>query len=184
MVCPTSLVANWEREVIQFVPGAVVRRYHGAARSLETSATNELVITTYGVLRRDVDALAAVGWGLSSPTRPSTPRTQVPHGPGAAHDPRAGSRIALTGTPVENRLTELWSILDWTDARPARHARNLPAHGRDARSSATTTRRSPMRSPGCCAPFLLRRRKTDPASRPSCRPRPSTTVVVPLTGNR
>ena len=64
MVCPASLLGNWEREVARFAPGLPVRRYHGGGRHLEDVAVDEIVLVTYGVVRRDSAPLAGVAWGL------------------------------------------------------------------------------------------------------------------------
>jgi SNF2 family DNA or RNA helicase len=64
VVCPTSLLGNWERELARFAPGVQVRRYHGGDRHLQDVAADEVVLVTYGVVRRDRTVLAEVGWGL------------------------------------------------------------------------------------------------------------------------
>ncbi|ARF58721.1 hypothetical protein B1H19_35100 [Streptomyces gilvosporeus] len=64
VVCPTSLMGNWQREIETFAPGTPVRRYHAGLRSLADLAENEFVLTTYGTMRRDAARLAAAGWGL------------------------------------------------------------------------------------------------------------------------
>jgi SNF2 family DNA or RNA helicase len=76
VVCPTSLLGNWERELARFAPDVPVRRYHGGDRHLAGLAADGVVLVTYGVVRRDRAVLAEVGWGLWSPTRRSTPRTR------------------------------------------------------------------------------------------------------------
>ena len=72
VVCPASLLANWEREFARFAPDVPVRRYHGASRSLDGLAPGQVVVTTYGTLLRDADRLAAKSAGTSWwPTRRS-----------------------------------------------------------------------------------------------------------------
>ena len=174
VVCPASLLGNWEREVRRFAPDIPVRRFHGGGRHLEDLAADEIVLVTYGVVRRDRRGWPRSAGGWSSPTRRSTPRTRC-RGPRAslrAH-PRA-ARIALTGTPVENRLTELWAILDWTtpgllgplEAFSRRVAVPVERY-RDAEATA--------RFAGSVRPFLLRRKRPTRASPRSCRPRPRPT---------
>ena len=103
-------------EVSKFVPGAVVRRYHGTARSLENLARRQRTGDHH--LPKSPNRGRRVGRGRfgasASWTRPSTPRTQGPAHPLVLHKVPVGRGIALSGTPVENRLTELWSIIDWS----------------------------------------------------------------------
>lgn len=179
VVCPTSLVANWQREAAKFVPGAVVRRYHGNGRSLENLASNELVITTYGVLRAEVDALAAVDWDLciaDEAQHAKNPRSRTAR---ALRKVPAGSRIALSGTPVENRLTELWSIIDWSvpgllgSLESFRRQIAVPIERDDNQLVTEALNR-------LLAPFLLRRVKSDPAIAPELPAKTEHDVVVPL----
>ena len=115
VVCPASLLGNWEREIHRFAPGIPVRRYHGGGRHLRDVAPDEVVLVTYGVvLPRHGRAGAAWTGAWLSPTRPSTSRTRCPGPRGSCGRCQRPRRLALTGTPVENRLSELWSILDWT----------------------------------------------------------------------
>ena len=113
VVCPASLLGNWEAEIRRFAPGVPVRRFHGTARELGDLNGGGFVLTTYGTMRRDHATLASVPWDLVvadeaqhvKNSRSSTARNLrlIP----------SRARVALTGTPVENDLTELWSILDW-----------------------------------------------------------------------
>jgi superfamily II DNA or RNA helicase len=107
VVAPTSLLGNWQDEIARFRPALATSVYHGAGRSLDASAT--VTLTTYAILRRDRDALAAVAWDtlvLDEAQAIKNPESQVAQ---AAFALRAARRITLTGTPVENRLEELWS---------------------------------------------------------------------------
>ena len=179
VVCPTSLVANWQREAAKFVPDAVVRRYHGTARSLENLAPNELVITTYGVLRTEVDALAALDWDLciaDEAQHAKNPRSRTAR---ALRKVPAGSRIALSGTPVENQLTELWSSIDWSvpgllgTLETFRRQVAVPIE-RDDNPLVTEALNRLL------APFLLRRVKPDPTIAPELPAKTEHDVVVPL----
>ena len=107
VVCPTSVVHNWETEARKFRPNLKVCVYHGLQRQLDTKA--DLVITTYGLLRGDLDKLQALDWKLcilDEAQAIKNPESQVA---GAAFKLDADFRVTLTGTPVENRLEELWS---------------------------------------------------------------------------
>ncbi len=119
LVCPMSLVGNWQREAARFTPGLSVHVHHGAGRlsgpELATTLTAaDLVITTYGVATRDRDALAAVPWARLVCDEAQNIKNASTRQAQAVRAIPAGSRVALTGTPVENRLTELWSIMEFT----------------------------------------------------------------------
>ncbi|MEY2958799.1 MAG: hypothetical protein RLZZ01_1367, partial [Actinomycetota bacterium] len=113
VVCPLSVVHNWEAECRRFVPGVSVVVHHGSDRAIGDSGPGaDLVITTYGLLPRDVDALSAVRWNtvvLDEAQMIKNPNTKSSR---AVRRLVADQKIALTGTPVENRLSELWAILD------------------------------------------------------------------------
>ncbi|HLN07206.1 MAG TPA: SNF2-related protein, partial [Acidimicrobiales bacterium] len=114
VVCPTSLLGNWEREIRRFAPSIPVRRYHGGGRHLSDIASDELVVTSYGVVRLDHENLGEAGFTLV--VADEAQHAKNPHS-ATARSLRAipaKARVALTGTPVENRLSDLWSILDWT----------------------------------------------------------------------
>ena len=108
VVAPTSVVHNWAAEIRRFRPELRASLYHGAGRRLDPKA--QVTLTTYAILRLDANALASEEWGtlvLDEAQAIKNPDSQVAR---AAHQLRAGFRMALSGTPVENRLTELWSI--------------------------------------------------------------------------
>jgi superfamily II DNA or RNA helicase len=108
VVAPTSVLRNWQSEAARFLPQLSVCLYHGPDRQLDTSAG--LVITSYALLRRDIDELAAVPWRyavLDEAQAIKNPDSLVSR---AARRLEARHRLALTGTPVENRLEELWSL--------------------------------------------------------------------------
>jgi hypothetical protein len=114
VVCPASLLGTWEREIRRFAPDLPVRRFHGGGRNLADLAVDEVVLVTYGVVLRDSARLADVGWGLVVADEAQHAKNPLSR---TARELRAlpvPARIALTGTPVENRLSELWAILDWT----------------------------------------------------------------------
>jgi SNF2 family DNA or RNA helicase len=108
VVAPTSVVHNWASETKRFRPGLRASVYHGPGRRLDPKA--DLTLTTYSILRLDADALAAESWDtliLDEAQLIKNPDSQVAR---AAHRLSAAFRLALSGTPVENRLTELWSL--------------------------------------------------------------------------
>jgi SNF2 family DNA or RNA helicase len=125
VVCPLSVVRNWSSEAQRFTPKLDVQVHHGSTRSradglggpsddtlFGTDPERQVVVTTYGLLPRDLEHLGAVEWStviLDEAQMVKNPNTKAAR---AVRQLRAGQKIALTGTPVENRLSELWSILD------------------------------------------------------------------------
>ncbi|MFI1716859.1 DEAD/DEAH box helicase [Streptomyces litmocidini] len=180
VVCPTSLMGNWQREIEKFAPGTPVRRFHGAARDLEEVADDGFVLTTYGTMRLDAERLAARNWGLV--VADEAQHVKNPYSATARQLRTIGARarVALSGTPVENNLSELWAILDWTTpgllgglgAFRTRFAAAVEG-GQDPAAAA--------RLAALVRPFLLRRRKSDPGIAPELPPKTETDRTVSLT---
>jgi superfamily II DNA or RNA helicase len=179
VVCPASLLGNWEAEVRRFAPGVPTRRFHGAQRDL-SGLGDGFVFTTYGTMRADHETLAEVSWDLVvadeaqhvKNARSSTARSLRLIG--------SRCRVALTGTPVENDLTELWAILDW--ATPgllgSRNAfRKRWAAPIESGADPAVARQFAQ----LVQPFLLRRRKSDPGIAPELPAKTETDQVVGLT---
>jgi superfamily II DNA or RNA helicase len=183
VVCPASLVGNWQRELARFAPDVTVHRYHGAERSLEGVGPGDVVVTTYGIVRRDTDDLAERSWGLVAADEAQQVKNPNSSTARALRRVPAAARLALTGTPVENRLTELWALLDWTtpgllgSVESFRRTIAVPVE-RD-RDPDTTERFARL-----VAPFLLRRRKDDPEVAPDLPPKTETDHPVVLTGEQ
>ncbi len=113
VVCPTSVLHNWQVEARRFRPNLKVSVYHGPGRQLDEDA--DLIITTYGIMRIDIDILREIPWRvaiLDEAQAIKNPESQVAR---AAYRMEADFRLTLTGTPVENRLEELWSQLHFTN---------------------------------------------------------------------
>jgi SNF2 family DNA or RNA helicase len=165
LIGPMSLVGNWQREAARFTPKLRVYVHHGGGRHCgedlaKAAADVDLVLTTYGTAARDHEALATIAWDRvicdeaqalkNSGTRQARTVRSIP----------ARSRIALTGTPVENHLTELWSIMEFSNPGMLgprqtfreRFAVPIEAHG-DEEAAAALHRAT--------GPFILRRLKTD-----------------------
>ncbi|MBD0689302.1 DEAD/DEAH box helicase, partial [Streptomyces sp. CBMA123] len=168
LVCPMSLVGNWQREAERFAPGLRRHVHHGSDRLAAGQLADavrgvDLVITTYGLVQRDLAALRAIRW-----RRVVADEAQHIKNTGTAQSrairalPVTRHRIALTGTPVENRLAELHAVLDFANPGllgPAerfkeRYAIPVELH-RSPERTAELRRRT--------APFVLRRLKSDPA---------------------
>ncbi|BAZ44713.1 non-specific serine/threonine protein kinase [Chondrocystis sp. NIES-4102] len=165
LVCPTSVINNWEREVKKFAPTLKTFIHHGEKRQQGKSfitqvEDTQLVITSYSLVYRDVKTLSGMEWQgvvldeAQNIKNPSAKQSQ------AVREIPAGFRIALTGTPVENRLAELWSILDFLNPGflgnrnffQKRFAAPIEKYG--DRESLSILR-------SLTQPFILRRLKTD-----------------------
>jgi superfamily II DNA or RNA helicase len=107
VVAPTSVVSNWVSEANRFAPGLSVNLYHGPQRTLDDS---DLTITTYALLRLDLDQLAEQDWTYAILDEAQAIKNPTSQTARAACKLPARHRLALTGTPVENRLEELWSL--------------------------------------------------------------------------
>jgi superfamily II DNA or RNA helicase len=191
VACPASLLANWEREFARFAPGVPVRRYHGTARSLGEFKPGQVIVTTYGTLLRDADELAEVRWDMVVADEAQQVKNHRSQAARALRSLPAGARIAVTGTPVENSLSELWAILDWINpglfgtlgafreryGRPAERAAEGGAE-REAEQDAA------RRLSRLISPFLMRRRKTDPGVAPELPDKVVSDRFVQLTGEQ
>ncbi|TQF65734.1 DEAD/DEAH box helicase [Rhodococcus spelaei] len=166
LVCPMSVVGNWQREAARFTPGLRVHVHHGVDRLRADDLTaavaeHDLVITTYALLARDVAALRELWWGrivLDEAQHVKNAATRQAH---AARAVPARHRLALTGTPVENRLDELRSILDFVNPNMLGSAQQFRARfavpiEREHDEGALSRLRA------ATSPFVLRRVKTDP----------------------
>jgi hypothetical protein len=183
VVCPASLLGTWEREVRKFAPGVPVRRYHGGDRHLRDVAADEIVLVTYGVVLRDAAQLGEIGWGLVVADEAQHVKNPLSRTARELRSVPAPARVALTGTPVENRLSELWSILDWTTPGLLGHLETFTR-----RVAVPVERYKDPEATGRFAtlvrPFLLRRRKSDPGIAPELPPKTETDRIVPLTAEQ
>ena len=117
VVCPMSVVKQWAAEIARFAPSLRVHVHHGSLRLAgaalaEAALASDVVITSYDIATRDVDFLAAIGWDrllldeAQDIKNPNTKRAR------ALRRLPARRRLAMTGTPIENRLSELWALMD------------------------------------------------------------------------
>src|SRR6266516_4622204 len=164
VVCPTSLVTNWENEAQKFTPELKTLVLEGADRAarFKLIAHVDMVITSYALLRRDIDTLREKSFStavLDEAQHIKNPETQNAQ---AAFALRAKHRFVLTGTPMENSVRDLWSIMNFAlpgylgDRNDFRERYELPI----ARGSAPDVQRRLSRR---LQPFLLRRKKRDVA---------------------
>ena len=165
VICPTSVAGNWARESERFTPELAVMMHHGATRSREATfeklaAAADIVITTYALATRDRAVLAKVPWRrivldeAQNVKNPEAKQTKAVRSLSSPH------KVALTGTPVENHLGELWSIMEILNpallgsATSFRERFVIPIE-RFRDEEAAEQLRSLTR------PFILRRLKTD-----------------------
>ncbi len=113
VVCPRSVIHNWAAEAARFRPGLRVALYHGPRRELDRDA--DVTLTTYHTLRSDLEALGPVPWDTVVLDEAQTIKNADSQTARAAYQLQAKRRIALSGTPVENRLEELWSLMHFTN---------------------------------------------------------------------
>ncbi|WP_405853032.1 DEAD/DEAH box helicase [Streptomyces sp. NBC_00090] len=181
VVCPASLLGNWQREIEKFAPGTPVRRFHGADRDLD--GDGGFVLTTYGTLRTSAARLAAQEWGMVVADEAQHVKNPFSATARALREIPSPARVALTGTPVENNLSELWALLDWTTpgllgplkAFRSRHARAVENNEEIEHAEAVERLARLVR------PFLLRRRKSDPGIVPELPPKTESDHPVSLT---
>ncbi|MBN3940403.1 DEAD/DEAH box helicase [Nostoc sp. NMS9] len=165
LVCPTSVLGNWEREVNKFAPSLKILQYHGDKRPkgkafLEAVKNHDLIVTSYSLLHRDIKSLQSVSWQIIVLDEAQNVKNPEAKQSKAVRQLEATFRIALTGTPVENRLQELWSILDFLNPGylgnkqffQRRFAMPIEKYGDTA---SLTQLRSLVQ------PFILRRLKSD-----------------------
>ena len=124
VVCPTTLLGNWYKECAKFAPSLKVYIYHGTERSLELNGI-DIALTTYGLLRNDLEKFKNREWDFviideaQNIKNPDAAQTM------AVKSLKTKTYIAMTGTPVENRLSELWSIFDFTNKGYLGNLRNF-----------------------------------------------------------
>lgn len=172
VVCPLSVVHNWEAEARRFAPALRTLVHHGSTRQrplddsqvrldgIVDEATADLVITTYGLLARDLDHLAATEWSTLVLDEAQMIKNPATNAARAVRKLTAGQKLALTGTPVENRLADLWALLDAVNPgmlgsrEKFRHRFAKPIE-RDGDADAAAQLRT------LTQPFVLRRTKAD-----------------------
>ncbi len=184
LIAPTSVVGNWEREIERFAPSLNIVRHYGAERAKTMKGfpkkPGTLVVTTYGLLRRDAELLAGVDWSVAALDEAQNIKNASSDTARAARGLRAAHRFALTGTPVENRLAELWSILEYAnpgllgplEAFRRDFALPIERYGNDHAAE---------RLKRIVSPFILRRLKSDKAIIQDLPPKNEMKVVCTLT---
>jgi non-specific serine/threonine protein kinase len=165
LVCPMSLVGNWQREAERFAPGLRVHVHHGAERPKGKAfqavvASSDLVVTTYGLVIRDIDALREMSWRRVVLDEAQAVKNAATRAAVAVRSLPSARRFAVTGTPVENRLGDLWSLMEFANpgllGQPTSFKERFatPIERRGDAEAATRLR-------SLTQPFVLRRLKTD-----------------------
>jgi len=165
LVCPTSVVGNWEREIARFAPSLDVLRHYGITRiqnaeDFAAQAAGKLVITSYGLMRRDAAWLRDLDFSVVVLDEAQFIKNASSATARTARSLKASTRIALTGTPVENHLAELWSIMEFLNPgllgphETFRREIAIPVERYGREDVAARLRRM-------VAPFVLRRTKND-----------------------
>jgi SNF2 family DNA or RNA helicase len=158
VICPTTLMGNWIKELNMFAPELKASAYHGPERKLDLKA--DVLITTFAILRIDIEEVKKTTWGMvvvdeaQNIKNPDTSQTA------AVKTLKSDIKIAMTGTPVENKLTELWSIFDFINKgylgsiRDFQKCYAIPIERFKQYEQADKLKLS-------ISPFVLRRLKTD-----------------------
>ena len=164
LICPTSVIGNWEKEAERFTPGLPLLVHHGSGRAkaalTDAARRHAIVLSSYALLHRDVEAFKEVAWAavvLDEAQNIKNPETKQAR---AARAIRAPARIALTGTPVENNVGDLWSLMEFLNpsflGTQAEFKRSFFVPIQAARDADATARLKRL-----TGPFILRRLKTD-----------------------
>ncbi|MEK8032943.1 SNF2-related protein [Ideonella sp. DXS29W] len=159
VIVPTSLLTNWQKEVERFSPSLRVGVFHGAKRELAT-ARPDVLLTTYGVARREAALLKGMRWRLVVIDEAQNIKNAATAQSKAIKSIPAGSYVAMSGTPVENQLSEYWAIMDFAQrgylGGPTHFAREYATPIEVHRDAAAAERLRKV-----MAPFMLRRLKSD-----------------------
>ena len=166
IICPMSVVGNWKKEIQRFAPSLKVMVHHGQNRLsgedfLTEVRKNDVVLSTYALVLRDLDEFSTVHWHCISLDEAQSIKNPTAKQTRAIKKLEADYRVALTGTPVENRLSELWSIMDFLNpgylgsSKEFHKAFALPIEKYHNKEKSETLR-------NLIQPFVLRRLKSDP----------------------
>ena len=185
LVCPTSVLSQWQSEAGRFTPDLPVLVHHGPERLQDEAfaqavAGQALVVTSYSLLHRDLPTLQRARWHAVVLDEAQNIKNPATHQAKAARAISAPCRIALTGTPVENHVLDLWSIMEFLNpgllgSQQAFMRRFFVPIQREGSASASRRLRR------MTTPFVLRRLKTDPAVAPDLPDKIETKVHCPLT---
>jgi SNF2 family DNA or RNA helicase len=165
IICPTSLIANWEHEIKKFAPSLNVLIHHGSKRKkdddfISNIANFDIVLTSYSIATRDSSILRSLNWDGVIIDEAQYIKNRLTKQSNAIKSFKSNYRIAMTGTPVENRLDELWSIFDFINPgylgpqKTFRENFEIPVERETDRHALAVLSR-------LTRPFILRRLKND-----------------------
>ena len=164
IVAPTSVIGNWEREFLRFAPSLKVHIYHGSMRKKidfsEQIKGKDVIITSYGTMRNDRDFLAGIAWNVVILDEAQNIKNPYTKQAASAARLTARHRLCLTGTPIENRLSELWSLINFSN-------KGLLSSWDKFRTNfaepieLNSDHEKTMRLKKIISPFILRRLKSD-----------------------
>ena len=174
IVAPTSVLPNWHRELTKFRPGLKVGLYHGAKRAIDPDA--DVTLTSYAIMRLDVQTLSAASWDMLVLDEAQTIKNPESRVTRAAVQIPAHFRVAMSGTPVENRLEDLWSQMHF--ANPGFLGDRASFSDKYTRPIENGQQHVADRLRARIKPFLLRRRKQEVA--PDLPPRTEVVRYVEL----
>lgn len=159
VVVPTGLLSNWQAEISRFAPGLTSFIYHGTGRQGPESRV-DILLTTYGVLRSDQKIFAKVKWSVMVIDEAQNIKNPTAIQSKAVRSITADTKIALSGTPVENRLTEFWSIMDYANSGYLGNLKSFKSEYANP-IQLYNDEECAARFRKVTAPFMMRRMKTD-----------------------
>ena len=168
VVLPTTLLTNWQKEIARFAPDLQAHVYHGPNRKMpersdasgKAATTIDLILTTYGVVRSDLETLKKTTWAVLIIDEAQNIKNSDTEQTKAVKTLKSPIRIALSGTPVENRLSEFWSIMDFVNRGYLGGASKFNEEfGKPIQQERDQHKLDLFRR--VTGPFLLRRVKTD-----------------------
>lgn len=150
VISPTSVLYGWEQQIKNFRPQLTTHVFHGTSRKFNSDV--DVTLTTYGILRQDLELLSSKEWDVIVIDEAQTIKNPHSRVAQAAHALDAEFKVALSGTPIENRLTDMWSIF---------HFLNPGLLGQFTKFESEYTEKNPERLKKYVAPFVLRRTKNE-----------------------
>jgi SNF2 family DNA or RNA helicase len=160
VVAPTGLLTNWQAEFQKFAPGLKIEIYHGTQRDMAKLNDYDALITSYGIARGDAEILKKMKWHCMVIDEAQNIKNQDTAQSKAIKSIKSGNFIAMSGTPVENRLSELWSIMDYSNRgflgslKEFNEIYGTPIERLNDKETADKLKK-------VTAPFLMRRLKSD-----------------------
>ncbi|MEB3100921.1 SNF2-related protein [Ferviditalea candida] len=188
LICPTSVLGNWQKELQKFAPSLIVYMHYGSKRCkgeefIQASQAADVVLTSYTLSHLDEAELSSLRWGSLCLDEAQNIKNAHTKQASSIRKLQADHRIALTGTPIENRLTELWSIFDFINPR---YLGNL-AQFKRAYVNPIEKNNDPQlisQVQKLIQPFLLRRLKKDPAIQLDLPEKNESKVYIALTAEQ